>query len=174
MTLILIIFCIWGASALVRAAKANRQQRELERIRAEQQRQRAERQEQIRQHNEEIRQSIEQHQELLRIAKEQERQRKEQEKQAALLEKHEKRIALLENKVSKLARDIESQKQLVADYSAQLDYLLLQQSGTTPGSREFAKWQDKIVTKSNQVRKAENKYYDMMEAKAAAERELAA
>jgi hypothetical protein len=173
MTIILIIFCIWGASALLRAAKENKRRREeqarseqIKRMQREYQRQRAEAAEWTRK-------QIEMEREQRRIAKEQERQRKEQEKQAAVLEKHEKRIALLENRVSKLARDIESQKQLVADYSAQLDYLLLQQSGTTPGSKEFTRWQDKIVAKSNQVRKAENKYYDMMEAKATAERELA-
>ena len=167
MTLIILIAIIWGASALVRAAKENKRRREekarseqIKRMQRDYQRQKAEAAEWTRK-------QIEMEREQRRIAK-------EQEKQAAILEKHEKRIAILENRVSKLARDIESQKQLVADYSAQLDYLLLQQSGTTPGSREFAKWQDKIVTKSNQVRKAENKYYDMMEAKATAERELAA
>jgi Na+-transporting methylmalonyl-CoA/oxaloacetate decarboxylase gamma subunit len=35
MTLILIIFCIWGASALVRASKEAKRQRELEKQRKE-------------------------------------------------------------------------------------------------------------------------------------------
>ena len=185
MSVIIIVGIIWGICKLISAASAAAKERarqaEIERVRRAQERQRAE-QARMREEwkaaqaaeRERVRQMVALEREQARQAKEQERIAKEQERQAAQLAKHEKRIALLESKVNKLARDIESQKQLVADYSAQLDYLLLQQSETTPGSKEFAKWQDKIVTKSNQVRKAENKYYDMMEAKAVAERELAA
>jgi hypothetical protein len=192
MTLILIIFCIWGASALVRAAKANRQQRELERIKAEQQRQRAERQEQIRQHNEEARQRAEQQRELMRLAKAEREQAEWNRKQEAAAEREHweriaadaklekeqeklaKRVELLESKVRQLDRNIEAQDELLNDYYAQLDWLLLQQSGTTSGSAEFAKWQNKIVTKNNQIRKAECKLADMKDAKERAERELAA
>ena len=113
-----------------------------------------------------------------RLAREQERERKEREAADAKLAKEQeklaKRVAVLESKVRKLDRDIESQKQLMADYNAQLDNLLLKQSVTIPGSDAFTKLQDKIVTKSNQARKAENKYFDMMEAKAMAEKELSA
>ena len=112
--------------------------------------------------------------EQLRQAKEQEKLAKEQEKQAAILEKHEKRIEALEYRVRKLDRDIEAQNELLNDYYAQLDWLLLQQSGAVPGGKEFTAWQNKIVTKNNQIRKAENKIADMKDAKAMAERELAA
>ena len=192
MIILLIIFCIWGASALIRAARSNKQQRELERIKAEQQRQRAERQEQIRQHNEEVRQRIEQQRELMRLAKAEreqaewnrkqeaaaERERREREAADAKLAKEQeklaKRVEALECKVRKFDRDIEAQNELLADYYAQLDWFLLQQSGTVPGGKEFTAWQNKIVTKNNQIRKAENKIADMKDAKAMAERELAA
>lgn len=192
MTIILIIFCIWGASALVRAAKANRQQRELERIRAEQNRQRAERQEQIRQHNEEVRQRAEQQRELMRLAKAEReqaewnrkqeaaaaRERRERIAADAKLEKEQeklaKRIELLESKVRQLDRNIEAQNELLNDYYAQLDNLLLEQSGMIPGSKSFNSKQNQIVTKNNQIRKAECKLADMKDAKAMAERELAA
>lgn len=99
---------------------------------------------------------------------------KEQTRQAEILDKHEKRIVNLENKVRKLERDIESQKALIGDYYGQLDWLMLQQSGTVPGGKEFSKWQDKIVVKSNQLRRAENKLEDMKDQRRTAQRELAA
>jgi hypothetical protein len=109
---------------------------------------------------------------LIAIEREQIRQAKEQERQAVILEKHEKRIELLEYKVRKLDRDIEAKNELLADYYAQLDWLLLQQSGTVSGGSEFAKWQNKIVTKNNQIRKAECKLADMNDAKERAEKEM--
>ena len=109
---------------------------------------------------------------LIALEREQIRLAKEQERQAVILEKHEKRIELLEYKVRKLDRDIEAQNELLADYYAQLDWLLLQQSCTVNGGSEFAKWQNKIVTKNNQIRKAECKLADMNDAKERAEKEM--
>lgn len=106
------------------------------------------------------------------VEREQEVLRKEQDKQAATIAKHEKRIADLEYKVRKLDRDVASQQELLGDYYGQLDWLLLQQSGTVNGGAEFAKWQNKIVTKSNQIRKAENKLADMKDARERATKEL--
>ena len=106
------------------------------------------------------------------VEREQEVLRKEQDKQAATLAKHEKRIADLEYKVRKLDRDVASQQELLGDYYGQLDWLLLQQSGTVTGGAEFAKWQNKIVTKNNQIRKAENKLADMKGARERATKEL--
>ena len=165
MTLLVIIGFVWGVSALIRMALAQRHQRELERIKAEQRRARQAQSEQLSK-------QIEQEREMLRLRREQEKLEKEQEKQAAQLEKHEKRIEQLEYKVRKLDRDIQAQRELLGDYYGQLDWLQLQQSGTTPGGKEFAKYQDKIVTKQNQIRKAENKLADMTDAKERAEEEM--
>ena len=106
----------------------------------------------------------------MRLAKEQEKERNEREAADAKLAK---RIEALEYKVRQLDRNIEAQNETLAEYYAQLDWLLLQQSGTVAGGKEFAAWQNKIVTKNNQIRKAENKIADMKDAKAMAERELA-
>lgn len=114
----------------------------------------------------------------MRLAREQEKERKEREAADAKLAKEQeklaKRVETLEYKVRKLDRDIEAQGELLADYYAQLDWLLLQQSGTVVGGSEFAKWQNKIVTKQNQIRKAECKLADMNDAKERAAKELAA
>ena len=183
MSLIIIVGCIWGICKLISAAssaaKERARQTEMARVRAAQERQRAE-QARMREEwkaaqaaeRERVRQMVAIEREQARQAKEQERLAKEQEKQALLLAKHEKRIAALENKVRKLDRDIESQKEALADYYAQLDWLLLQQSGTTSGSKAFVAWQNKIVTKTNQIRKAENKIADMKDIRSAAMREI--
>lgn len=165
--MITIIICgavIYGICAIVRAvvkqSKEKARQEEIKRIQLEQAKQRA----------------------MWINARyaEQQRERqiaavtKEQERQAEVLRKHEEQIAALECKVRKLDRDIESQNELLADYYAQLDMLLLQQTGTVTGGKEFCKLQDKIVIKNNQIRRAENRIADMRDAKAAAERAIAA
>lgn len=104
------------------------------------------------------------------LEKEQDRQWKEQ----LRLWREQERQTTEDEKVKKLLRDIEAQKEMIGDYYGQLDYLLSQQSGTTAGGTEFSKWQNKIVTKNNQIRKAENKLADMESAKAIAEHEAAA
>jgi hypothetical protein len=172
MTLILIIFCIWGASALVRASKEVKAERERERLRREQAARSAELARMTAEWKQRQAEAKIETARLIAVEREQIRQAKEQERQAVILEKHEKRIELLEYKVRKLDRDIEAQNELLADYYAQLDWLLLQQSGTVSGGSEFAKWQNKIVTKNNQIRKAECKLADMNDAKERAEKEM--
>lgn len=174
MSILLIIITIWGASALVRASKEAKAERERERLRREQAARSAELARMTAEWKQRQAEAKIETQRLIALEREQIRLAKEQERQADILEKHEKRIELLEYKVRKLDRDIEAQNELLADYYAQLDWLLLQQSGTVSGGSEFAKWQSKIVTKNNQIRKAENKIADMKDAKAMAERELAA
>ena len=185
MSLLIIIGIIWGICKLISAASAASKERvrqaEIERVRRAQERQRAE-QARMREEwkaaqaaeRERVRQMVALEKEQARQAKEQERLAKEREKQAAILAKHEKRIADIENKVRKLDRDIESQNETLADYYAQLDWLLLQQSGTTSGSKAFAAWQNKIVTKTNQIRNVENKIADMKDIRSAAKREIEA
>ena len=178
MTLILIIFCIWIASALIRAAKETKRKRAEAQRSADLKRMTAEFKAQKAQAELEAKRVAEIEREQTRLAKEQEKERKEREAADAKLAKEQeklaKRVELLEYKVKKLDRDIEAQNELLADYYAQLDWLLLQQSGAVPGGKEFTAWQNKIVTKNNQIRKAENKIADMKDAKAMAERELAA
>ena len=178
MTIILIIFCIWIASALIRAAKETKRKRAEAQRSADLKRMTAEFKAQKAQAELDAKRMAEIEREQMRQAREQERERKEREaadeKLAKEQEKMAKRIEALEYRVRKFDRDIEAQNELLADYYAQLDWFLLQQSGTVPGGKEFTAWQNKIVTKNNQIRKAENKIADMKDAKAMAERELAA
>jgi len=174
MALLIIAFGIWMLSALARAGKEAARQKEIDRQRREQAARSAELARMTAEWKQRQAEAKIETARLIAVEREQMRMAKEQERQAAILEKHEKRIADLEYKVRKLDRDIEAQGELLADYYAQLDWLLLQQSGTVVGGSEFAKWQNKIVTKQNQIRKAENKLADMNDAKERAARELAA
>lgn len=109
-----------------------------------------------------------------RIHAQMEEQRTINAEQAEINKTFDKRLANLEYKVKKAEREAENQRELLQDYYGQLDWLLLQQSGTTPGSREHMKWQNQIVTKRNQIRKAESKWEDLKKARDMAEQELSA
>ncbi len=92
MTLILIIFCIWGVSALARATKEAARQREIERQRKE---------------KEQTARMIALEREQMRQAREQEKLAKEQEKQAEVLRRHEERLLRLEQKLELAQREEE-------------------------------------------------------------------
>ncbi len=176
MKLLIIILAIWIASALIRSVKETKRKRAEAQRSADLKRMTAEWRAQKAQAELDAKRMAEIEREQMRQAREQERERKEREaadeKLAKEQEKMAKRIEALEYRVRKFDRDIEAQNELLADYYAQLDWLLLQQSGTVSGGSEFAKWQNKIVTKNNQIRKAECKLADMNDAKERAEKEM--
>lgn len=103
-----------------------------------------------------------------------ERLRKEQERQAQQLEKHEEQIAKLRFAVKQNAEDIEFYTQRQAELYAQLDNLLLLQAGTVPGSTKHTEYQNKIVAKNNQIHAAECKLAKAQFCKAQAEKKLTA
>lgn len=174
MTIVLVVLCIWGCSALIRAYSAKQSQREFQRIDSEIRKRKLEQKQMAQELAQQKRDAELYVRRQIALEREQMKLAKEQQKQAEEIAKHDKRIEALEFKVRKLDRDIASQRELLADYYAQLDWLLLQQSGTTPGGNEFAKWQNKIVVKNNQIRKAENKLSDMQDAIERANREMEA
>ena len=164
---------LWIASAVLRAYRDIQRAREINRIRHEASVQATEqaliREEQERQRiaaQEYVRRQVAIEREQIRLAR-------ESAQHTATLANHEKRISNLEFKVRKLDRDISAQKALLGDYCGQLDWFIQQQEKAAVGSKEYANWQNKIVTKSNQVRKANNKLDDLLDAKECAERELA-
>lgn len=174
MSLIIIIATIWSISALISHIKQARLAKEQNRQREAQARLLREQRAQAQAQREETARLIALEKARQAQEKMNEKFEREQAKQAAQLAKHEKRISDLELKVRKLDRDIKREYETLADYYAQLDWLLLQQSGTTPSGKEFAGWQNKIVTKNNQIRKVEGKIEDMKDAKEKAQRELTA
>jgi len=164
MTLILIIFCIWGASALARASKEAARQKEIERQRREQAarsaelaRMTAEWKQRQAEAKIETQRLIALEREQMRQAKEQEKLAKEQERQAEVLRKHEEQIAKLEFRLSTAESDIAHWNEQIAALYAILDMEQLELAGTVNGSKEQMKHQKKIITLNNQIHAAENR-----------------
>lgn len=184
MSLILIIAIIWGASALVRAARANKQRKELERIKAEQQRQRTEQAEQRQQHNEEVRQRIEQQRELLRLAKAEREQaewnRKQEEinrKQAEHNRKTDERLLRIEQKLELAKRDEEHWSELFDQYDVDLagEQAALGYMKSNPLLHGQIEKQQRIVDKlSKQRYDAETKLIKARQQRELAERQMEA
>jgi hypothetical protein len=69
--------------------------------------------------------------------------------------------------------DIEHLNNTLDELYAMLDYLKLEQCGTTPGGKEYVKYQNKIISIENRVHSAETRLAKAKHTKAEAERKLA-
>ena len=173
MTTLLIIAALFCVYKIITSAKAHRAEQEREeaeyRRQAEAQRMRNEwrnvqaeakvaimKQEAMWKEQERLRKQAEREREELR--KEQERQAKEQERQAAILEKHEEMLRKHEFQLRQAKRDIDFLKERLGQQEAQRDYLLLQQEGMIPGSKEHDAIQRKIVVLDNQIHSTVSRY----------------
>lgn len=130
MSIILIIFCIWGASALARTTKEAARQKEIDRQRREQAarsaelaRMTAEWKQRKAEAELETKRLIALEREQMKQAREQERLAKEQERQAAQLAKHEKRIADLEYRMEAAEVAIMNEQTRLDHYTAKLSAL---------------------------------------------------
>lgn len=144
MTLILIIFCIWGASALVRANReAKREQAERKR-QAEAARMRQEWRE--RQAEAKIETAR-----LIAVEREQMRLAKEQEKQAELLRKHEERLMKLEQRMATAESEIAFNREQRERLFSLLDIEEMERDASIPGGKEWQKHQKKVISLENQI-----------------------
>ena len=109
-----------------------------------------------------------------RIVAEQIRQAKELAKHEEQLAKHEKRIADLEFKVEQAERDIEFLTETIGNLDGLNDHYKMLQCGTLPGSKEWVKYQNKIMTLENKTHTAEARLAKAQHAKEMAEKELCA
>ena len=109
-----------------------------------------------------------------RIVAEQIRQAKELAKHEEQLAKHEKRIADLEFKVEQAERDIEFLYEARGNLDGLNDHYKMLQCGTLPGSKEWVKYQNKIMTLENKTHTAEARLAKAQHAKEMAEKELCA
>lgn len=109
-----------------------------------------------------------------RIVAEQIRQAKELAKHEEQLAKHEKRIADLEFKAAQAERDIEFLTETISSLDGLNDHYKMLQCGTLPGSKEWVKYQNKIMTLENKTHTAEARLAKAQHAKEMAEKELCA
>ena len=112
--------------------------------------------------------------EQIRQAREQERQARELAKHEEQLAKHEKRIADLEFKAAQAERDIEFLTETIGSLDGLNDHYKLLQCGTVPGSKEYIKYQNKIMTLENKTHTAEARLAKAQHTKKMAEKELCA
>ena len=97
---------------------------------------------------------------------ERERLAREQAKQADMIEK-------MQFQLDQATQNIDFLQGRIAELDAQLDYWLLQQAGSIPGSKTFEKCQSKIVSLHSQINAAEMKLGKAQFCKAQAQRKLA-
>ena len=109
-----------------------------------------------------------------RIVAEQIRQAKELAKHEEQLAKHEKRIADLEFKAEQAGRDIDFLTETISSLDGLNDHYKMLQCGTLPGSKEWVKYQNKIMTLENKTHTAEARLAKAQHAKEMAEKELCA
>ena len=109
-----------------------------------------------------------------RIVAEQIRQAKELAKHEEQLVKHEKRIADLEFKAKQAERDIEFLYEARGNLDGLNDHYKMLQCGTVPGSKEWIKYQNKIIALDNKTHTIEAKMAKAQHIKEMAKKELCA
>ena len=174
MTIVLVVLCIWGCSALIRAYSAKQREKEFQRIDSEIRQRKAEQKQMAQELAQQKRDAELYVRKQIALEREQMKLAKEQAKQAEQIAKHDKRIADLEFRMGQAESDIQFQNDRIAQLDAQRDYLLLQQSGTVPGGKEHTKFQNKIMVLDNQIHAAEARLAKAQHTHDMAERELSA
>ena len=184
MNVLIFAALIWAICKLISAASRGAKERaaerererirqEQERIREEQARARAWQREQEQRAREAARRQVEHDKAIARAAREREALRKEQERQAKEQERQAAEMEKMRHVLAQATADIDFLQDRTADLYAQLDYQLLLQAGTVPGSKSFEKYQSKIVTLKNQIHTAENKLSKAQWNRDTAQRKLA-
>jgi hypothetical protein len=164
MTLLILIGIVWGASALVKACRENKRQRELERQRvrqaqrnAEIERMRAEWKRQQAETKAETARLIALEREQMRITREQERQAKEQARQAEQLARHEEQLAKLEFRMTQAEADIAAESERIASLYALMDIAAAEQAAAVPGSKTDIRAQKQIISYQSAIHAAEKR-----------------
>lgn len=158
MGVLITILCIWGASALVRASKEAKRQRELEKQRREQAARSAElarmaaewKQRQAEAKIEAARLTALER-EQMRQAKEQEKLAKEQEKQAAQIAKHEEMIRKLEMRMATAESELAFNREQCDRLFLLLDIEERERDAAIEGSATWQKHHKKVISLENQI-----------------------
>lgn len=151
MSILLIIFCIWGASALVRAAKEAARQKEIDRQRREQAARSAELARMTAEWKQRQAEAKIETARLIAVEREAMRLAKEQERQAAQLAKHEEQLAKLEQRLSVAESEIAFNREQRDRLFLLLDIEERERAACIEGSATWQKHHKKIITLENQI-----------------------
>lgn len=102
-----------------------------------------------------------------------EKQHREDAKRDAQIAKHEEQLRKMRFTMKQAEADIEHLDNMIGELDGILSYLKLEQSGTTPSSKEYVKYQSKIISLENRIHAAEAKLAKAKYTKSEAERKLA-
>lgn len=86
-----------------------------------------------------------------------ERQRKEDARRDAQLAKHEEQIRKMQFAMEQAETDIERLSETLNDLYALLDYEKMEQAAVLPGSKEFVKHQNKIISLTSRINSTESR-----------------
>ena len=151
MSLIIIIAIIWGASALVRAAKEAKAERERERLRREQAARSAELARMTAEWKQRQAEAKIETARLIALEREQMRLAKEQEKQAEVLRKHEERLMKLEQRMATAESEIAFNREQRERLFKLLDIEERERDACIEGSATWQKHHKKIISLENQI-----------------------
>ena len=151
MTIILIIFCIWGVSALARASKEAKAERERERLRREQAARSAELARMTAEWKQRQAEAKLETARLIAVEREQMRLAKEQEKQAEVLRKHEERLMKLEQRMATAESEIAFNREQRERLFKLLDIEERERDACIEGSATWQKHHKKIISLENQI-----------------------
>lgn len=174
MTLLVIIFCIWGASALVRASKEKKRQRALEKQRREAAARSAEFARIVAESKAETARLVALEREQMRQAREQEKLAKEQEKQAEILRKHEMQIMKLEQRMTIAESEIAFNREQRERLFSLLDIEEMERDAAIEGSATWQKHQKKVISLENQIHTVQKRIDKAHMDKAFCEKQMAA
>lgn len=157
MTIIIIVAILWGVSALVRMAEAQKQRDRVNRINREAQRTKAEQARMREEWRMRLEESKAETARLIALEREQMRMAKEQERQAAQLAKHEEQIAKLEQRMAVAEGEIDFQRQQIDRLRDHIEHAETERDACVYGSSEYWKWDKKCLALEKQIHTAEGK-----------------
>ena len=159
MSILLIIITIWGASALIRASKETKRQREIERQRKE---------------KEQAARLIALEREQIRQAREQEKLEKEQQRQAEILRRHEERLMKLEQRMATAESEIAFNREQRERLFSLLDIEERERDAAIEGSATWQKHQKKVISLENQIHTVQKRIDKAQADKAFCEKQMSA
>ena len=174
MSLLIIVFCAWFLSAVIRSAKETKRKRAEAQRSADLKRMTAEWRAQKAQAELETKRMIALEREQMRQAREQEKLAKEQERQAEVLRKHEKRLADLEERMAVAEGEIEFQSQQIERLREHIEHAETERDACVYGSSRYYQWDKKCLALEKQIHTAESKMAKAQYIKTSAAKELAA
>ncbi len=178
MKIITIAFCLWLASAIIRAMRDNARERrrvaEAQRRAAELERIRYEWQEERKRNAERTAAMIALDREQMRQRKEQEKLEKEQQRQADILRKHDERLMKLEQRMATAESELAFNREQRERLFSLLDIEELERDASIPGGKEWQKHQKKVISLENQIHTVQKRIDKAHMDKAFCEKQMAA